>query len=219
MNNHNQLPQKLNKGKLIAIRGSVVDVHFPNMLPKIKNLLKCGPVFMETILHLDTRTIRGIALSPTLGLKRGEEVIDYGRPLSVPIGEQILGRIFNIFGELIDDGDKINITSKLTREICRESVPLLERSTKISIFETGIKAIDMLAPLEQGEKAGLFGGAGVGKTVLIIEMIHNMAVGYQGGSLFYGIGERSREGKELYREMKEAGILDRAVMIFAQMNE
>ncbi len=217
--NKYQSAQKKNKGKIIAIRGSVVDVEFMSRIPEVHNLLECGRVFMETILHLDARTVRSIALTSTQGLKRGDEVIDYGSPLSVPIGEKLLGRIFNIFGETIDGGEKLDIPLSQRQAIYKESVPLAERSSRIGIFETGIKAIDVLAPLERGEKAGLFGGAGVGKTVLIMEMIHNMAIGYQGVSLFCGIGERSREGEELYREMKEAGVLDRAVMIFAQMNE
>lgn len=214
-----QQTQKSNKGKIIAIRGSVLDIQFLKKLPEINNLLQCGQVFIETILHLDDKTIRGIALTSTQGLKRGDEVIDYNSPLSVPLGDKLLGRIFNIFGDTIDEGERLDIPLSQKRAIYSKSVPLAERSTKIGVFETGIKAIDILAPLGRGDKAGLFGGAGVGKTVLIMEMIHNMAVGYQGVSLFCGIGERSREGEELYREMKDAGVLSRAVMIFAQMNE
>lgn len=215
----NQKILKLNKGKIIAIRGSVVDMEFLNQLPAINNLIECGKVFLEVVLHLDVKTIRGIALASTQGLKRGDEVIDLGRPLSIPVGKKLLGRIFNIFGETIDGGEKLEFPLSQKRTIYKKSTPLRDRSTRIGIFETGIKAIDVLAPLERGEKAGLFGGAGVGKTVLIVEMIHNMAVGYQGISLFCGIGERSREGEELYREMRETGVLDKAVMIFAQMNE
>lgn len=210
---------KVNKGKIIAIRGSVLDIQFFDRIAEVHNLLQCKKVFIETVLHLDAKTVRGIALNPTQGLKRGDEVVDCGVPLSVPVNKKLLGRIFNIFGETIDEKERLDIPPSEKRSIYKESVPLAGRSTKIGIFETGIKAIDVLAPLERGEKAGLFGGAGVGKTVLIMEMIHNMVVGYQGVSLFCGIGERSREGEELYREMKEAGVLDRAVMIFAQMNE
>ena len=217
MNNNNDSLTQQNKGKITAVRGSVVDVYFPNKIPDIPNLLKSGDAFFETVLHLDSNTARGIALTSTQGLKRGEEVIDYGHPLKVPVGKQLLGRMFNIFGETIDGGEKIN--SENTRVIYKNSLPLSNRSTEIGLFETGIKVIDVLSPLEKGGKAGLFGGAGVGKTVLIMEMIHNMAIGYQGVSLFCGIGERSREGEELYREMKESGVLDKAVMIFAQMNE
>ncbi len=211
--------KNLNKGKITAVRGSVVDVYFADKIPEITNLLKSGNVFFETVLHLDNTTVRGIALTPTQGLKRDDEVLDYGHPLSVPVGESLLGRMFNIFGETIDDKEKIDFEQSQKHAIYRNSISLADRSTDIGIFETGIKVIDLLAPLEKGGKAGLFGGAGVGKTVLIMEMIHNMAIGYQGVSLFCGIGERSREGEELYREMKETGVLDKAVMIFAQMNE
>ena len=213
----NKTEQQFNKGKISAIRGSVIDAHFPEKMPKIPNLLKAGNVFFEVVLHLNYNTVRGIALTPTQGLKRGDKVIDYGHPLSVPVGNQLLGRMFNVFGEIIDGGEKID--SEKHRSIYNSSLTLSERSTDIGLFETGIKVIDVLSPLEKGGKAGLFGGAGVGKTVLIMEMIHNMAIGYQGVSLFCGIGERSREGEELYREMKESGVLEKAVMIFAQMNE
>ncbi|MFA7575270.1 MAG: F0F1 ATP synthase subunit beta, partial [Arcobacteraceae bacterium] len=207
----------ISEGKVTAIRGSVIDAYFPEKIPNIPNLLKAGDVFFEVVLHLDSKTVRGIALTPTQGLKRGDKVIDYGHPLSVPVGNQLLGRMFNVFGETIDGGEKID--SEKRRSIYNAPLTLSERSTDIALFETGIKVIDLLSPLEKGGKAGLFGGAGVGKTVLIMEMIHNMAIGYQGVSLFCGIGERSREGEELYREMKESGVLEKAVMIFAQMNE
>jgi F-type H+-transporting ATPase subunit beta len=209
--------ENINKGKVTAIRGSVIDAYFTEKIPDIPNLLKAGNVFFEVVLHLDYHTARGIALTPTQGLKRGDEVTDYGHPLSVPVGNQLLGRMFNVFGETIDSGEKID--SEKRRSIYNPPLSLLERSTDIGLFETGIKVIDVLSPLEKGGKAGLFGGAGVGKTVLIMEMIHNMAIGYQGVSLFCGIGERSREGEELYREMQESGVLEKAVMIFAQMNE
>jgi len=217
MKDNKNSSENINKGKVTAIRGSVIDAHFPEKIPDIPNLLKAGNVFFEVVLHLDSNTVRGIALTPTEGLKRGAEVRDYGRPLSVPVGEELLGRMFNVFGEAIDRGEKIDTDKR--RSIYKASLTLSERSTDIGLFETGIKVIDVLSPLEKGGKAGLFGGAGVGKTVLIMEMIHNMAAGYQGVSLFCGIGERSREGEELYREMKESGVLEKAVMIFAQMNE
>jgi len=209
--------ENINKGKVIAIRGSVIDAYFPEKIPDIPNLLKAGSVFFEVVLHLDSNTVRGIALTTTQGLKRGDIVYDYDKPLSVPVGKQLLGRMFNVFGEVIDGGEKID--SEKSVSIYKAPLALSERSTDIGLFETGIKVIDVLSPLEKGGKAGLFGGAGVGKTVLIMEMIHNMAIGYQGVSLFCGIGERSREGEELYREMKESGVLEKAVMIFAQMNE
>lgn len=209
--------ENINKGKVTAIRGSVIDTYFSERIPDIPNLLKAGDVFFEVVLHLDSHIARGIALTPTQGLKRGDEVTDYGHPLSVPVGNQLLGRMFNVFGETIDGGKEID--SGKRKPIYNPPLTLSERSTDIGLFETGIKVIDVLSPLEKGGKAGLFGGAGVGKTVLIMEMIHNMAIGYQGVSLFCGIGERSREGEELYREMQESGVLEKAVMIFAQMNE
>ncbi|KPQ44097.1 MAG: H(+)-transporting ATP synthase, subunit beta [Candidatus Methanoperedens nitroreducens] len=161
--------------------------------------------------------MRGIALVPTQGLARGATVIDTGHPLMVPVGEQLLGRVLNIFGSAIDN--KGEIKARQWRSIHQKSVPLSAHTTTSEIFNTGIKAIDVLAPLERGGKAGLFGGAGVGKTVLIMEMIHNVVGRYGGVSIFCGIGERVREGEELYRELKDAGVLDKAVMIFGQMNE
>ena len=217
MKDNKNSSESINKGKVTAIRGSVIDAYFSEKIPDIPNLLKAGNVFFEVVLHLDSNIARGIALTSTQGLKRGDEVLDYGYPLRVPVGEQLLGRMFNVFGEAIDGGEKIDTEKR--RPIYKSPLSLTERSTDIGLFETGIKVIDVLSPLEKGGKAGLFGGAGVGKTVLIMEMIHNMASGYQGVSLFCGIGERSREGEELYREMKESGVLEKAVMIFAQMNE
>ncbi|MBU4480571.1 F0F1 ATP synthase subunit beta, partial [Patescibacteria group bacterium] len=207
--------QKMNQGQIKAIRGSVVDAFFPQFLPKINYQLKSGEAIIEVTLHLDANTARGIALTPTQGLKRGDEIIDMGHPLQVPVGSGLLGRMFNVFGEPIDGGDVL--TPEKLVAIYQKSLPLAERATATDIYETGIKVIDVLAPLEKGGKAGLFGGAGVGKTVLIMEMIHNMALEHEGVSLFCGIGERSREGEELYREMKETGVLKKAVLIFAQM--
>src|SRR5665648_795331 len=209
--------KKMNKGQIRAIRGSVVDAFFPQLLPKINYQLKSHEAIIEVTLHLDANTVRGIALTPTQGLKRGDEIIDMGHPLQVPVGSGLLGRMFNVFGEPIDGGDVLT-PDKLV-PIYQKSLPLAERTTTADIYETGIKVIDVLAPLEKGGKAGLFGGAGVGKTVLIMEMIHNMALEHEGVSLFCGIGERSREGEELYREMKETGVLKKAVLMFAQMNE
>ena len=209
--------KKINRGQIKAIRGSVVDAFFPQFLPKINYQLKSGEAIIEVTLHLDANTVRGIALTPTQGLKRGDEIIDAGHPLQVPVGSGLLGRIFNVFGEPIDGGDVLR-PEKLV-PIYQKSLSLAERTTATDIYKTGIKVIDVLAPLEKGGKAGLFGGSGVGKTVLIMEMIHNMALEHEGVSLFCGIGERSREGEELYREMKETGVLKKAVLIFAQMNE
>jgi F-type H+/Na+-transporting ATPase subunit beta len=208
-----------NTGKIISVRGSVVDVHFDGRLPPLHTRLEAaeGRVVIETIVHLSANRVRGIALTPTQGLSRGEPVLDSGRPLEVPVGQRVLGRLFNVFGDTIDGREPI--TGGEWRPIQAPSLPLTQRTFKSELFETGIKAIDVLAPLERGGRAGLFGGAGVGKTVLITELIHNVVGQYQGVSLFCGIGERSREAEELYREMGEAGVLANTVMVFGQMNE
>lgn len=211
---------QLNRGTIVSIRGSIIDVHFPGRLPEIYNQLKAGDqenVVVETVLHLDSKTVRGIALTPTIGLYRGSPVVDLGYPLRVPVGKQLLSRVFNVFGETIDKKEKL--TDVEWRSIHQRPLPLSQRIVTQKIFETGIKAIDLLSPIEQGGKAGMFGGAGVGKTVLIMEMINNMAKRYQGISLFCGIGERSREGEEIYREVREVGVLDNGILIFGQMNE
>ncbi len=209
-----------NVGTVISIRGSVVDVHFDQRLPSLFNLLQGGEkqeVMIEVVAHLDVRTVRGIALTSIQGLAQGSDIIDTGRSLEVPVGRELLGRVFNVFGQPIDRLGPVEAGMK--RAIHRSPVPLDRQVSSAEIFTTGIKAIDVLAPLERGGKAGLFGGAGVGKTVLIMEMIHNMVGGHGGISLFCGIGERLREGEELYREMKEAGVLEHTVMVFGQMNE
>lgn len=208
------------QGRVISVRGGVIDVHFPLELPAINHLLKTGSngqILIEVALHLDGHSVRGIALTPTQGLSRGSKVIDTGEPLRAPVGEQIFGRVFNVFGETIDRQGELNGCE--LRPVHRKSTALAERSTSAEVFETGIKAIDVLAPLERGGKAGLFGGAGVGKTVLITELIHNMVGRHAGTSIFCGIGERCREGEELYREMRAAGVLENTVMVFGQMNE
>lgn len=211
---------KPNLGTVTAVRGSVVDARFPHQLPPLQQRLAVGEegrVIVEVAAHLDSQTVRGIALTPTQGLSRGAPALDSGTPLQVPVGPPILGRLFNVFGDTLDDLDPMNGAE--WRSIHQPPVALARRSVKSEIFATGIKAIDILAPLERGGKAGLFGGAGVGKTVLITELIHNVVGQYEGVSLFCGIGERSREAEELYREMKDAGVLENTVMIFGQMNE
>ena len=205
------------EGEVVSVRGSVVDVRFPGSLPQIHNLLDAEGTAIEVLLHLDLDLVRGIALTPTGGLARGAKAIDTGRPIMVPVGDKLLGRVFNVFGKPIDHGEKID--SQDLRSIHQNPVPLSRQTTGSEIFETGIKAIDILSPLERGGKAGLLGGAGVGKTVLIMELIQNMASKYQGISIFCGVGERCREGEELYREIKEVGVLDKSVMVFGQMNE
>lgn len=209
-----------NPGTIVSVRGSIVDVEFEKDLPTIYSLLRTGKdgnIAIETLTQLDARHIRGIALTPTEGLARGMIVENSGDTLKAPVGRGILSRMFDVFGNAIDR--KPQPSDVKWRTIHRAPPPLSRRSTRSEIFETGIKIIDVLAPLERGGKAGLFGGAGVGKTVLLTEMIHNMVKQHQGVSIFCGIGERSREGEELYRDMKEAGVLPNTVMVFGQMNE
>ena len=207
-------------GTVVSVRGSVVDVHFSDSLPAVHTVLRTDeqkPTVMEVLAHLNAETIRGIALTSTQGLACGVPLLDTGQPLHVPVGTQTLGRMFNVFGQTIDGQE--SVTDCEWRSIHARPVPLTQQTTSADIFTTGIKAIDVLAPLERGGKAGLFGGAGVGKTVLIAELIHNVAGRHGGVSLFCGIGERSREGEELYREMQTSGVLDKAVLMFGQMNE
>ncbi len=204
-------------GRVVSVRGSVVDVAFESALPELRTELRSGGMILEVALHLDERTVRAIALTATAGLARGDAVENTGHPLMVPVGESLLGRAFNVFGQTIDGRGEVQ--AKEYRSIHQPAVPLSSQSTRSEILTTGIKAIDLLAPLERGGKAGLFGGAGVGKTVLIMEMIHNMVTQHRGVSFFCGIGERCREAEELYREVLDAGVLEHAVLIFGQMNE
>ncbi|MCK1789131.1 F0F1 ATP synthase subunit beta [Pseudomonas violetae] len=207
-------------GVVAAVRGSVVDIRFDAALPPIHTLLRAGDagrIAIEVLAQRDEHHVRGIALTPTQGLARGMPVHDTGGPLQAPVGKKILSRMFDVFGNTIDRQPAPDAVQ--WRSVHQPPPPLVRRSTRSEVFETGIKAIDVLTPLERGGKAGLFGGAGVGKTVLLTEMIHNMIGHQEGVSIFCGIGERSREGEELYREMKAAGVLPNMVMIFAQMNE
>ena len=208
-----------NVGVVVSVRGSVVDIRFDAHLPPIYSLLhaKEGKIAIEVLAQLDAHCVRGIALTPTQGLARGVAVEDTGGPLKAPVGKAILSRMFDVFGNAIDREPAP--TDVQWRTVHRAPPPLARRSTKSEIFETGIKVIDVLVPLERGGKAGLFGGAGVGKTVLLSEMIHNMIGHHEGVSIFCGIGERCREGEELYRDMKGAGVLPNMVMVFGQMNE
>jgi len=211
---------KTHDGSVVSVRGGVVDARFTGGLPRLNDLIVTGEqedIVLEVMLHLNSETLRAVALTPTHGLARGTRVRDTGGPLTSPVGRGILGRMFNVFGAPIDKREKIEGLER--RPVYRRPMPLGERATRSEMFETGIKVIDVLAPLERGGKAGLFGGAGVGKTVLITELIHNMVGKHQGMSIFCGIGERSREGEELYREMGEAGVLGSTVMVFGQMNE
>ena len=207
-------------GAIVSVRGSVVDVRFDEHLPPIYSVLRAGDqgrIVIEVLAQLDARHVRGIALTPTQGLARGMAVEDTGGPLEVPVGKEVLSRMFDVFGNVIDRGPALSDCQ--WRSVHQPPPPLARRSTKSEVFETGIKAIDVLMPLERGGKAGLFGGAGVGKTVLLTEMIHNMVGQHEGVSIFCGIGERCREGQELYHQMKDAGVLPNMVMVFGQMNE
>ena len=213
-------PRQSNIGEIVSIRGSVVDARFDRHLPSIYSVLRAGAnkqIVIEVLAQIDAHRVRGIALTPTEGLARGMAVEDTGGPLEAPVGKGVLSRMFDVFGNTIDG--VAGLDDVQWRSVHRAPPALARRSTESEIFETGIKLIDVLAPLERGGKAGLFGGAGVGKTVLLTEMIHNMIGNQKGISIFCGIGERCREGEELYREMKQAGVLPSMVMLFGQMNE
>jgi F-type H+-transporting ATPase subunit beta len=213
-------PGQPNLGVVVSVRGSVVGARFDGHLPPVYTLLVTGPdksIFIEVMAQIDDHQVRGIALTPTQGLARGMVIEDTGGPLKAPVGKAVLSRMFDVFGNAIDHGPAV--TDVVWRPVHRDPPTLAQRLTKSDVFETGIKVIDVLLPLERGGKAGLFGGAGVGKTVLLTEMIHNMIGHQQGISIFCGIGERCREGEELYEAMKLAGVLPNMVMLFAQMNE
>ena len=219
----------LNKtvGKIIQVIGPVIDVEFPSgSLPEIYNALKINAtnpagqqinLTTEVQLILGDNRVRSIAMSSTDGLTRGMEVTDTGAPISVPVGEATLGRIMNVLGEPVDEAGEIK--AKKTSSIHREPPALSEQNTTIEVFETGIKVIDLLTPYVKGGKIGLFGGAGVGKTVLIMELINNVAKAHSGISVFSGVGERTREGNDLWEEMKESGVIDKVALVYGQMNE
>ena len=208
------------QGTVLSVRGSVVDARFPGALPPFRSELRAGAggeVVVEVVAHIDPHTVRGIALNPTAGLARGVPIHDAGRPLQMPVGQRMLGRVVNVFGDALDTGGTLD--GGQWRPLHGEPVPLAGQGTTSEIFVTGIKAIDLLTPLERGGKAGLFGGAGVGKTVLITELIHNVAGRHRGVTVFCGIGERSREAEEMVRDVEEAGVRDNTVLVFGQMNE
>jgi len=212
----------IRKGQLVSIRGSVVEAAFEYPLPKINDVLSISEdgsrrVFVEVQQHVDESTVRGIAMSSTAGLMRGMEVEDTGAPIRVPVGEKTLGRMFNVLGEPIDNIGPVE--SSEYWQIHRSPPPIETQVVASEMFETGIKIVDLLAPLPRGGKAGMFGGAGVGKTVIIMEFIHNAVEKHRGISLFAGVGERSREGNELWHEMDKAGILNKTILVFGQMNE
>ena len=207
-------------GKITQVLGPVVDVAFaPGQLPGIQEALQVSGTgqVMEVAQHVGSDTVRCITLSPTEGLGRGMEVVSTGGPIKVPVGEKVLGRMFNVLGQPIDGLGPVTVEEPWS--IHRSPPPYSQQRPVVDIFETGIKVIDLLAPYARGGKVGLFGGAGVGKTVLIQELIHNIATNHGGYSIFTGVGERTREGNDLWREMKESGVLAKTALVFGQMNE
>ncbi|APF26576.1 ATP synthase subunit beta [Clostridium sporogenes] len=211
-----------NLGKVIQIIGPIIDIKFDSEnLPDLFNALEINAgdkkVIAEVEQHIGDDTVRAIAMESTEGLRRGMEVLDTGSPVSVPVGKEVLGRLFNVLGNPIDEVGEF--TSNESYPIHRSAPSFEEQSVEPEIFETGIKVIDLLAPYQKGGKIGLFGGAGVGKTVLIQELINNIAKEHGGLSVFTGVGERTREGNDLYYEMKESGVLEKTALVFGQMNE
>lgn len=213
------------EGRITQIIGPVVDVEFQGYLPMINEAIDVNysidgderKLVLEVAAHLGDSVVRTIAMDMTEGLKRGQVVNARGKMIEVPVGEQVLGRIFNVTGDVIDGGAPLK--DALTWPIHREAPSFENQSTKTEMFETGIKVVDLLAPYSKGGKVGLFGGAGVGKTVVIMELIHNVAYKHSGYSVFAGVGERTREGNDLYHEMKEGGVLDKVALCYGQMNE
>ena len=213
-----------NTGKIIQIIGPVVDVQFASgKLPEIYNALVIEDkaqkrnVICEVAQHLGEDTVRAVAMASTDGLVRGMEVSNTGKPISVPVGKEVLGRILNVVGEPVDNRGPVN--AKATRAIHQPTPALEDQETSVAILETGIKVIDLLEPYTKGGKTGLFGGAGVGKTVIIMELIHNIAHGHGGYSVFAGVGERTREGNDLFLEMTESNVIDKVSLVYGQMNE
>ena len=217
--------KNMKKGTLVQVLGAVVDVQFSeDYIPAIYEALHVASDFTDTNVlilevasHLGDNRVRAIALGPTDGLKRGDEVVATGAPINVPVGKKTLGRIFNVVGDAIDGKGEVKGTK--TYPIHRSAPKFTDQSTKLEILETGIKVIDLIAPFVKGGKAAISGGAGVGKTVTIQELIHNVAEVHGGVSVFAGVGERSREGNDLYREMKDSGVINKTAMVFGQMNE
>jgi F-type H+-transporting ATPase subunit beta len=212
----------MNKGKIIQIIGPVVDVEFDEgtSLPTIYTALKIkgpkGDVILEVVKHLDQTKVKTISLQSTDGLQRGAEVEDLGRQIEVPVGQEVLGNLFNVIGEPLN---KTDVKFKKHWPIHRQAPPFTEQSTKTEVFETGIKVVDLIAPFIKGGKIGLFGGAGVGKTVFLQELIRNVAEESGGASVFAGVGERTREGNDLYKEMTDSGVINKTALVFGQMNE
>ncbi len=208
-------------GTITQIIGPIVDVHFESGVPELLNALKVKngdtTLTLEVAQHIGLDRVRAIAMQDTQGLERGLTVEDTGAAISVPVGEMALGRLFNVLGETLDGGEEL--TRAPRKGIHQDAPAFADQSTKTEVFETGIKSVDLLAPFIKGGKVGLFGGAGVGKTVLIQELINNVATNHGGYSVFAGVGERVREGNDLYHEMKDSGVLDKTALVFGQMNE
>ena len=213
------------KGKIIQVMGPVVDVEFDGYLPEINEAIdvvltnaNADRLVLEVAAHIGDSRVRTIAMDMTEGLKRGQECNATGGPIKVPVGEAVLGRIFNVIGDPVDEGEAIS--ADVPRWSIHRTAPTFEeQSTKTEMFETGIKVVDLLAPYSKGGKVGLFGGAGVGKTVIIMELIHNVAFKHSGYSVFAGVGERTREGNDLYHEMKDSNVLDKVALCYGQMSE
>ena len=213
------------KGKVIQVMGPVVDVEFDGYLPEINEAIDVtladaskDRLVLEVAAHIGDSRVRTIAMDMTEGLTRGQECIATGGPITVPVGDAVLGRIFNVIGEPVDEGEAIPADTERW-SIHRSAPSFEEQSTKTEMFETGIKVVDLLAPYSKGGKVGLFGGAGVGKTVIIMELIHNVAFKHSGYSVFAGVGERTREGNDLYHEMKDSNVLDKVALCYGQMSE
>ena len=214
------------KGRVVQVIGSVIDVEFEEgYLPNIYNALELWvevkgerrKIVAEVQQHIGGNRVRAVSLTSTDGVVRGQEVVDTGDAIKVPVGPETLGRVFNVFGDVIDEGEPVK--AKEHWPIHREAPKFVDLEPKTEIFETGIKVIDLLAPYVKGGKTGLFGGAGVGKTVIIMELIHNIAKAHGGYSVFSGVGERTREGNDLWLEMKESGVINKTVLVYGQMNE
>jgi F-type H+-transporting ATPase subunit beta len=213
--------KKNNDGSVKQVIGVVVDVYFAERLPEIYNALEIDlngkKLVLEVEQHIGANMVRTVAMGSTDGLQRGAKVVDTGLPISMPVGPETLGRIFNVLGEAVDGKETPKTVKKYA--IHRPAPKFTEQSSSVEILETGIKVIDLICPIIKGGKVGLFGGAGVGKTVVILELIHNIASEHGGYSVFAGVGERTREGNDLYHEMKDSGVLDKVSMVFGQMNE
>jgi F-type H+-transporting ATPase subunit beta len=211
------------KGRVVQILGGVVDVEFPaDQLPEIFEAIEVprdggGTLVLEVQKHLGNNWVRTVAMDATDGLQRGREAFSTGGPIMVPVGSATLGRVFNVLGQPIDGLGPVE--TQLYYPIHRSAPPFDEQSTRVEVFETGVKVIDLIAPFTKGGKTGIFGGAGVGKTVIIMELIRSIAIEHQGNSVFAGVGERTREGTQLYREMLESGVMKDTVMVYGQMNE